>query len=97
MVKVTVVGRFWDRQAHVNRFPGDVFEATEDRAKEIDSLIPGYITFSDVESEDLSVSDVESEDLSALKVADLRSIAKERGVKLPAGANKSEIIKLIEG
>ena len=87
MVKVTVVGRFWDRQAHVNRFPGDVFEATEDRAKEIDSLIPGYITF----------SDVESDDLSALKVADLRSIAKERGVKLPAGANKSEIIKLIEG
>jgi len=60
----------------------------------------GYITEESEEMEVESVEiaeemEVESEDLSDKTAAELKAILKEKGLDVPARANKSELIKLI--
>lgn len=109
MVTVTVIKTFWDSEEKTCRGPRTKFQATLERAMEISSKLPGYVKFdasADVPEEpkpEEPKADVEpkpeepKQDLNALKVTELRAIAKERGVKIPAGAKKSDIVKLIEG
>ena len=49
----------------------------------------GYI------AEESEETEVESEDLSEKTAAELKAILKEKGLDVPARANKSELIKLI--
>ena len=84
MVEVQVVKAFRDVVEHVDRHAGDTFEATEERAEFIARKLPGYI-------------EVTQTDYAALPIADLRRLAKERGITVPKGAGKADIAKLLEG
>lgn len=100
MVTVTVIKTFWDRDEKTCRGPRTKFQATLERAMEISAKLPGYVKFDASEEPKADVEPKPEEpkqDLNALKVTELRAIAKERGVKIPAGAKKSDIVKLIEG
>lgn len=102
MVTVTVIKTFWDNEESTCRGPRTKFQATLERAKEISSKLPGYVRFDASEEPKADVPEEPKpeepkQDLNALKVTELRAIAKERGVKIPAGAKKSDIVKLIEG
>lgn len=81
MVKLKVLKNFYDLHNHVDRRPGDVFEATEERAERLQVLLPGYF-------------DVER-DYSSMSVQELSVIAKERGV-LPKGrVSKAALIEIL--
>lgn len=100
MVTVTVVKGFWDSLEKTSRGPRTKFQATLKRAEEISSKLPGYVRFDASEepkADEEPKPEEPKQDLNALKVTELRAIAKERGVKIPAGAKKSDIVKLIEG
>jgi len=84
MVKVKTLRGFYDLLERVDRHEGDVFDATEERAAQIAQLLPGYVEVSTV-------------DLGSLKLAQLRELAAERGVEIPAKATKAEILELLEG
>ena len=43
MMKVVTKKIFHDRKEDVIRFEGDVFEVTEERFKEIDEKLPGFV------------------------------------------------------
>lgn len=84
MVQVRTLRDFYDLVERVDRKEGDVFEATEERAARIAELLPGYV-------------EVGRADLGSLKLAQLRELAAERGVEIPAKATKAEIVELLEG
>lgn len=84
MPSVRTLRPFYDLVERVDRREGDVFEATEERAAQIAQLLPGYVEVSAV-------------DLGSLKLAQLRELAAERGVEIPAKATKAEILELLEG
>jgi len=88
MVTVTVLKAFYDLVEKVDRLPGDSFEATEDRAEHIDSVIPGYVTYAKAEPEEV--------DLSKMKVAQLKALCADKGVEVPSGATKAQLIALLE-
>ena len=108
MVLVTVLRRFADFVAKCDRNVGDQFEATEKRAAYIDAKLPGYITFEAIDEEKPEPAPVEEPehevepvadpqvDLSTLTVATLKALAKERGVEVPKGAKKAQLIALLE-
>lgn len=99
MVLVTVLRRFADFVAKCDRNVGDQFEATEKRAAYIDAKLPGYITYTPiVEEPEKEEEPVENQqvDLSKLTVAMLKTLAKERGIDVPKGAKKAQIIALLE-
>ena len=83
---IRVLRDFRDVRAKTNRDPGDTFEATEERFAEIARKLPGYVEAVD-----------DKTDLSALKVADLRAMAEERGIEVPKKATKATLIELLEG
>ena len=68
-------------------YPRKKFSPTPERVAFL--LDGGYIA---EESEEM---EVESEDLSDKTAAELKAILKEKGLDVPARANKSELIKLI--
>ena len=68
-------------------YPRKKFNPTTERVAFL--LSGGYIA---EESEEM---EVESEDLSDKTAAELKAILKEKGLDVPARANKSELIKLI--
>ena len=88
MVEITVNKGFYDVVEKVDRRPGDTFEATEERAEFIDSALPGYVTFAKAEKKD---------DLSKLTVAQLTKLAGERGIEVPKGTRKAELLEILEG
>ena len=79
-------------------YPRKKFSPTPERVAFL--LAGGYIAEESVEKEIESVEiaeemEVESEDLSDKTAAELKAILKEKGLDVPARANKSELIKLI--
>lgn len=103
MSRVTVIRPFHDLVEDVDRRKGDVFEATDGRARQLVRVLPsGYV---DVEHEQTSMPDPapaekpadDSTDLSVLTVAELRALASKRGVELPKRASKATILKILEG
>lgn len=88
MVEITVIKGFYDTVEKVDRKAGDTFEADEKRAEHIDSVLPGYITFK---------AEKPSEGLSKLTVAQLTKLAEEKGIEVPKGAKKAELLEILEG
>lgn len=88
MATVRVLKTFRDLRAHVTREAGTTFEATEERAAYIDAALPGYIEIQ-------AAAEEAAPDLSGMTVAQLRELAAERGVELPKGARKADIIKAL--
>lgn len=88
MVTVTVIKGFRDIQVHVDRKPGERFDATEERVKQIEAKLPGYISY--------TTNELKSgyDDMS---VDDLRALCKERGIKVPPRAGKAKLVSLLEG
>lgn len=96
MVIVTVLKSFYDLVEKVDRFRGERFEATEERAAYIAACLPEFIEYS-AEPEPEPVEEQEtSQDLSKLTVAQLKAICSERGIEVPKGAKKAEIVALLE-
>lgn len=99
MMTVTVLKPFRDFAKHRNRVIGETFEATKKRAAYIDAKLPGYITYTPIadepKKEEEPVADPQV-DLSKLTVATLKTLAKERGIDVPKGAKKAQIIALLE-
>lgn len=91
MVTIHVNETFRDVLEHVDRRAGDTFIATESRAMQIDSKLPGYITY-EAAPEDES----DGADLSSLKVTELKAIAKERGLTIPKNATKAQLVGLLK-
>ena len=96
MVTITVLKAFGDLDARVNRKSGDVFEATEERAEYIESKLPGYISISHGEADEVT-EPAKDTDLTKATVAELRAMCSERGIEVPKGAKKADIIALLEG
>lgn len=90
MVRVTVLRPFTDLVKRAERAAGDTFEATEERAAYIAAKLPGYVTY-----ERITEAAPDSKDLSKLTVAQLRALCAERGVEVPKGAKKADIIALL--
>lgn len=88
MVEITVNKGFYDIVEKVDRKQGDTFEATEERAAYIDAVLPGYITFG---------AEKKADDLSKLTVPQLNKLAEERGIEVPKGAKKAELLEILEG
>lgn len=86
MTTVTVLKPFRDFAKHRDRVVGETFKATEERARQIDAKLPGYIAYV-VE---------ESVDLSKMTVAQLKELAAERGIEVPSGAKKAQLVSLLE-
>ena len=88
MVTVKVIRGFRDLREHVDREAGSTFVASLARAEEIAARLPGYVTY--------EAAPDEAPDLKSLTVAQLRSLAGERGVTIPKNANKARLIELLE-
>lgn len=82
MTKVTVLRPFYDLVARCDRKEGEAFEATEERADQIASALPGYVT----------VQKDEGPDLSKMTAAELGELARERGIKLKGRQSKAALI-----
>ncbi len=99
MVSVTVLKGFLDLKAgpsgkaHLYRRADSSFVTTDERASEIASKLPGYITFEQA-PEEAKPSD--GADLKSLTARELKAIAAERGVVIPKNATKNKIISLLE-
>lgn len=99
MVTVTTLRPFYDLQCRVDRNVGDVFDTSEGRAEQIDSALPGYITYKRTRH----VHEVEQEpaepvpDFSKMTVAQLKAYAAEKGIDIPNGTKKAEIIAILKG
>lgn len=89
MSTVRVLKGFRDIVEHVDRRPGESFEASDERAAEIASRIPGYVEV--VPGEDAS------QDYSKLTKAELVRLLGERGIPLPKRQNKADLIALLGG
>ena len=111
MVNVTVLRSFRDYVEHVNREPGDVFRATEERAASIADKLPGFIAYEaadgPVEAKgeqentiaekkpEKAVSEAQA-DVSKLTVAQLKGLCAERRIDVPKGAKKADLVALLE-
>lgn len=100
MVEVTVLKRFYDLVERVDREVGERFEVDDERATHLDFVLPGYVSLSlrydkePVEAE--RPSDEPQEDYSKLSVARLKELCAERGIKVPSGARKAQIVSLLK-
>lgn len=106
-VSLTVLVPFYDLHAHRLRAEGETFEATEGRAAEIAAVLPGYVEFDGAGTANAKENKGEAEgpakdeetakqDLSKNTVAQLKAIAAERGIDIPKGSKKADIIALLE-
>lgn len=99
MVAVNVLRPFYDIQCRVDRIAGDTFNTSEERAEQIDSALPGYITYRRVAGADVAVEEHQDSvaDVSKMTVAQLKAYAEEHGVDIPSGTKKAEIIAILKG
>ena len=88
MVTITVIRAFRDVQVHADRREGDTFDATEERARQIDAKLPGYITYKTNEPKS---------DYDGLSVEELRAMCAESGIEVPKRAGKAKLLSLLEG
>lgn len=89
MATVRVLRVFYDLKARRKRKPGDVFEATTERANELVSEIPGHVTVTDAEPPR------EAPDLTKLTNQQLVELCRERGVDVPKRYKKADLVALL--
>lgn len=80
MVRLKTIKAFYDLHEHVDHRPGDVFEATEERADHIMAALPGYVEV------------VKEVDYTKMTLQELTALAKERGVMPKGRASKAALI-----
>lgn len=88
-MQVTALKRFYDREARRFRNAGDVFDATEERAGQISSTLPGYIEF------ERPVAAPSRPPITASKVR-LAEFAKSLGIKGASKMNKAQLDAAID-
>ena len=88
MVTVTVLKGFRDLKRHVSRKPGDMFEATEERAAHLAAALPGFVSYEAAEGPKV--------DYSKLTVAKLKALCEERKIAVPPKAKKADLIALLD-
>ena len=86
MVTITVLKQFRDLIEHVDRYPGDTFDVTDERAEQLSARLPGYATY----------AKQEQDSLSGLSIDELRTLAEERGIEVPKKVGKAKLIALLE-
>lgn len=89
MVTIRVEKPFRDLITKDDRVPGETFEATKERADHIASALPGYITVMEQEEP--------QPDYSKMTVKQLGELLEERGIEIPKGARKAQLIELLGG
>ena len=96
MTMVKVLMQFWDLEERCVRNPGDEFVATEERALEIQGKLPDYVELydPDVDAGD-GVAVRGDTDYQDLKVTQLKELCAERGIEVPKGAKKPDLIALL--
>lgn len=99
MVAVNVLRPFYDIQCRADRIVGDTFNTSEERAEQIDSALPGYITYKRVDGADMPVEEHQESvaDVSKMTVAQLKAYAEEHDIDIPSGAKKADIIAILKG
>ena len=88
MVTLITLRKFHDTTIRGTRAEGDVFEATEERAARIMAALPGYVAVHELPED--------TPDYASMTVAQLRALCAERGVDVPKGSKKADIIELLE-
>ena len=94
MATVTVLRVFWDLKARRKRVPGDVFEASEDRAADLESRLPQHVAVTykpQVEAE------TSTKDYASLTKAELQALCDERGIAYAKNASKAKLVGLLGG
>lgn len=87
MAMVKVLSGFYDLVERVDRYPGDVFEADDERAAHLAKVLGDE--YVDVAAE--------SPNLGGLTKTQLMELCAERGIEVPAKSTKLKIIELLEG
>lgn len=97
-VSLTVLAPFYDLRAHKQRAEGETFEATEGRAAELAAVLPGYVEVAEAAKTHKGAANAAKNEvvLSKMTVAQLRALASERGLDIPKGSKKADIIALLE-
>lgn len=96
MTTVKVLMQFWDIKERRTRKPGDEFVVTEARALEIQGKLPDYVELYDPDVEAGNGVEVLGDtDYQDLKVTQLKELCAERGIEVPKGAKKSDLIALL--
>lgn len=97
MVTLTVLRTFYDLKKHRDRVPGEEFTVSEERAEQIVSALPGYVTVHEPEPEPEHEPESEPEevDLSKMTVAQLSALARERGVMPKGRPSKVRLIEIL--
>lgn len=97
MVRITVVKPFYDLKRHKMLEQGDEYEATEERAAQIDAALPGYITHVAVDAEDAPVEEPadDAPDYESMPYIDLVSLARDRGIQVKGRPKKADLIEAL--
>lgn len=83
MVNIIVLKPFYDLSKKVDRKVGDVFDATEERAAQIEAALPGYVSVE------------KPVDYNQMTVQQLIALAKERGVMPKGRVSKAQLIEIL--
>jgi hypothetical protein len=99
MVRVTTLRYFYDLKCHVDRNVGDTFDASEGRAEQLDSALPGYIAYERLSQDRVTEPECDGteEDLSGMTVSQLKERARDLGITIPSGSKKADIIAILKG
>jgi hypothetical protein len=92
MATVSVLRVFWDVCAECKRSKGDVFAATDERARELESRLPEHVAVTYEEP-----VETEALDYSKMTSAQLRALCRETGIEPPKRATKSQLTAILEG
>lgn len=83
MVNIIVLKPFYDLSKKVDRKVGDVFDATEERAAQIEAALPGYVSVE------------KPVDYNQMTAQQLIALAKERGVMPKGRVSKAQLIEIL--
>lgn len=93
MARVRTLRPFRDLRRRCDREPGDEFDATPERVAELVRRLPhGFV---EVVQDEPGGHEPTGAGLSGLRLAELRAIAAERGIKAPRNATKATLLKLL--
>ena len=95
MATVTVLRVFYDQRARRKRTPGDVFAATDERARELASRLPEHVAVTYKEPQ--PQAEVEALEYESLSKTELQALCDERGIAYAKSATKAKLVALLEG
>ena len=87
MVTIEVLRPFYDLTKHRHLVAGETFEATEERAAQIDAALPGYVS--------VTAPVEEAPDYARMTNPQLVNLCRERGIVPPKRAKKADLVALL--